>query len=220
MVENADAIDFCKLPVSDFQESIETVKQKRKTQIVELSNSENGVKNLKILIEFIRPETKLVMVGDNYDVNALVGIGKELGWEMYIVGRKKKVPKATFSNVKKVFEYEEYAQVPMDDYTATVLMSHDYNWDKTLLPKILEQKPSYVGMLGPKKRMQKMQKELNNSLDQVSFFYSPVGLDIGAESPEEIAISICSEIIATFRNRDGKALREREGTIHERETKT
>jgi len=103
------------------------------------------------------------------------------------------------------------------DYTAVVLMSHDYNWDKTLLPIFLKKNPPYIGMLGPKKRMQKMQTELPDyDLESLVNLHSPVGLDIGAESPEEIALSIAAEIVATFRGRDGASLKFRKGAIHER----
>ena len=63
-----------------------------------------------------------------------------------------------------------------------------------------------------------MQAELPDyDLDNLVNFHSPVGLDIGAESPEEIALAIASEIIATFRGRGGASLKFRKGTIHERQ---
>jgi xanthine/CO dehydrogenase XdhC/CoxF family maturation factor len=62
-----------------------------------------------------------------------------------------------------------------------------------------------------------MQKEIPEiDIQAVSYFYSPVGLELGSESPEEIALSIGAEIIACFRNKSGKSLKYKEGTIHER----
>ena len=105
----------------------------------------------------------------------------------------------------------------IDSYTAIVLMTHDFEWDKKLLPVILRQKPTYLGMLGPKKRLQKMEETLGmRDMQSIPFFHSPVGLDIGAETPEEIGLSILAEIIAVFRSRKGGNLRLRETTIHER----
>ena len=107
-------------------------------------------------------------------------------------------------------------KVEFHDYTAVLLMTHDYNRDKELLPLILRRKPPYLGILGPKKRMEKLEKEaMLTRLSNEAYFYSPIGLDIGAENPEEIALSISSEIIAHFRHRDGTSLKHRIGRIHE-----
>jgi len=102
-----------------------------------------------------------------------------------------------------------------------VMMSHDYKTDFNLLKQYLKKEIPYIGMLGPKKRFLKMQEELNEigettNLDELANLFAPVGIDIGAESPEEIALSVASEIIAVFRERNGGFLRRREGSIHER----
>jgi len=214
LIENdSENIDLQGIKNNDLQEWISETKANRKPRIVEC-NTDFGEK-LKLLIEFIKPETRLVIVGYNYDVNAFAGIARELGWEIYVVGRAKKLSKSLFNLAAQVLEFEQADAVETHDYTAVILMSHDYNWDKTLLPIFLEKNPPYIGMLGPKKRMQKMQAELlDYDLESFVNFYSPTGLDIGAESPEEIALSIASEIVATFRGRDGASLKFRKGTIH------
>ena len=110
----------------------------------------------------------MVIIGDNYDVNSFVGIAVEMGWEIHVVGRKKKMSKSIFSSAKAVYEYEEYQNVPIDEYTAVVLMSHDYNHDKELLPYILDQNLSYIGMLGPRKRLLKMEGDIGqNNIDKL-----------------------------------------------------
>lgn len=213
--EDMADLNFCDLDPDILFKAINETRIKRRPQIITSQNKKG--ETLKVLVEYIRPETKLVIVGDNYDVNTFVGIAHELGWEIHLVGRKKKMSKHIYSKAHQVYEYEEYSTIPMDEFTAVVLMSHDYNWDKTLLPGILKQAPPYVGMLGPRKRMVKMQEELGyDDLSHISFFHSPVGLDIGAESPEEIALSIAAEIVAVFRGRKGEPLKFREGPIHER----
>ena len=208
-------LEFEGLSVDTLQQYISDTRIKKRSQIFNIENKNQ--ENFKVLFEFIRPEMKLVVVGDNYDVSALVSIVYELGWQVFIVGRKKKVPKSTYQKVERVVEYEGYGQLTIDEYTAVVLMSHDYNWDLTILRRALTQKPAYIGMLGPKKRMLKMQNEEGiDQLSEISYLHSPVGLDIGAETPEEITISILAEILSAFRNRSGNKLRYREGTIHER----
>ncbi|MBT8234534.1 MAG: XdhC family protein [Saprospiraceae bacterium] len=208
-------LDFLNFSSATIMTAIQETRIKRRPQLIDIENESKD--RYKILVEYIRPETKLVIIGDNYDVIAFVGIAEELGWEIHVVGRKKKMAKAIFEKSKKVYEYEEYDQISINEFTAVVLMSHDFTHDKKLLPLILKQNLPYVGMLGPKKRMIKMQSDLNiDNLDNLNFFYSPVGLDIGAESPEEIALSIAAEIVSVFRKRDGTPLKFRKGAIHDR----
>ncbi len=203
------------LETNALTEEINKVRIKRRPQIVEVSNVQ-GIKRT-ILIEYLRPETRLVVIGDNYDVRVLLKIASELGWDIHWVGRKKKMTKSSVSLVKKIYEYEEIDQVPKDEFTAVVLMTHDYEWDKRILPKLMGARVVYLGMLGPKKRWIKLSEDLGIARDKTpDKFHTPVGLDIGAETPEEITISILSEIIATMRQREGRALRERKGTIHDR----
>lgn len=206
---------FCAVNSEALLQQIEQVRIKRRPQILTVHNRQE--QELKILVEYLRPELRLVIVGDNYDVLALVSIVNELGWEVHLVGREKKLSKALYKVASNIYEYEAFQEVPIDDFTAVVLMTHDYNWDKKMLPLILAKKPPYIGVLGPKKRMHKIESELteNSALD-FDTIHGPVGLDIGAETPEEIAISIVAEIIATFRNREGTSLKLRKETIHER----
>lgn len=208
-------ITFYDLSSEDLSALITKANEKRRPLLGTLKDSKGA--ELKVLVEYIKPETRLVIIGDNYDVNAFIGIANELGWEIHVVGKAKKLSKYAFGIAKKVYDYSEAEEIVLHDYTAVVLMSHDYNWDMKMLPIFMSKNPRYIGMLGPKKRMHKMQKEIADlDLENLVNFHSPVGLDIGAESPEEIALSIASEIVATFRDREGTSLKHREGTIHER----
>ncbi len=207
------------IPLSAIEEKTTIVYQKRKSQVFTFSN-ESGDK-CEILFELIRPKIKLVCIGDNYDINAFIGIATELGWEIHVAGKARKLGKSIYKHAKKVYSIEDAKDIEVDDYTAIILMSHDYKTDFTLLQKYLTLDVPYIGLLGPKKRMVKMQNELADNgnpidLENTSNLYAPVGLDIGAESPEEIALSIAAEIIAVFRNREGGYLRKRHGAIHER----
>jgi xanthine dehydrogenase accessory factor len=187
---------------------------KRKPRIFEF---EEAGQTVKLLVEFIRPETRLIIIGDNYDVVAMLGIAQELGWETYLVGKAKKMSKAMFEIAKRVVDYDEADQLPVHDYTAVMLMSHDYNKDKAMLPLFAAKQPSYMGMLGPKKRLLKMQNDLGMDLEAMGILHAPTGLEIGAESPSEIALSIAAEIVAVFRDKPGGLLKYKEGTIHERD---
>lgn len=207
---------FCWIDSNTILDWLDEIRSEKRNRIYSVENAK-GV-SLKVLAEYIRPETNLVLVGDNYDVHAFVGLAKEMGWKVSIIGRKKKLPKAVFAQVEKVYEYEEAEGVKADEFTAVVLMSHDYNWDKKMLPIFMTKPIGYLGMLGPRKRMRKMLDETGfEHLNEQDNFFSPVGLDVGAESPEEIALAIAAEILAKFRNHKGGFLKVKEGTIHSRE---
>jgi xanthine/CO dehydrogenase XdhC/CoxF family maturation factor len=173
---------------------------------------------VKILVEFIRPETRLIIAGDKYDINAMANVAAELGWEVYVIGKAKKLSKHIFALAKQVLDYDQAGQLAVNEYTAVILMSHDYQKDLALLPIFYSKQPAYLGLLGPRKRFLKMQNELPGPpLGAADFLFTPTGLEIGAESPQEIALSIAAEIVAAMRNKPGTSLRLKEGTIHERE---
>ncbi|MEL7221260.1 MAG: XdhC family protein [Bacteroidota bacterium] len=208
--ENFAGIDAVRL-----NEFIGITRDKRKPKIFP---TEVEGKFVKLLVEFIRPETRLIIVGDNYDILAMLGIANELGWECDVVGKAKKLSKQVYKLAKNVVDYAQADELKVNDYTAVMLMSHDYNWDMKMLPVFARKNPAYMGMLGPKKRLQKMNRDLEGiDIENLPFLYSPTGLEIGAESPNEIALSIASEIVAVMRDKPGGFLREKEGTIHERE---
>lgn len=205
---------------SELNNHIQQTIAKKKSKVYQYENKEGD--SFEVLVELIRPKIKLICIGDNYDVNAFVSIVHELGWEVHVAGKIHKLNKEIYELSETVRTYQEAPQIPIDGHTAVVLMSHDYKTDLTLLRHYIKTDVKYIGLLGPKKRMLKMQSELDDegleiNLEQTPKLFAPVGLDIGAESPEEIALSITSEILTTLRERDGGKLRKRIGPIHERE---
>ena len=96
-------------------------------------------------------------------------------------------------------------------------MSHDYNADLRSLKKVLTSDMVYIGVLGPASRRKDMLEELSvNDVESKARIFGPAGLDIGASQPEEIAISIVSEILTVMRHRPGSSLRDRQGPIYNR----
>jgi xanthine/CO dehydrogenase XdhC/CoxF family maturation factor len=100
-------------------------------------------------------------------------------------------------------------------------MTHNYLHDKELLKTLLLSPLRYLGLLGPKHRSDRILEELREeglrlTNAQLGRLYAPVGIDIGADTPEEIALSIIAEIRAVLANRSGGLLRDRIGPIHER----
>ena len=105
--------------------------------------------------------------------------------------------------------------------TVFVLMTHNYNYDYAILKALLERKVAYIGALGPKKKLDNMIIDLQKdgvflNEEQKNSLYGPVGLEIGAEAPGEIALSITAEILSVLNNKKGGSLRNLSKEIHPR----
>ncbi len=177
---------------------------------------------LEAFIEILAPEIHLVLWGHQYDAYPLTRLVKEIGWRVTVVANPLKVNKKIAALADAIVLPEHVTDILFDEHTAVVLMSHDYKTDKHNLPIIVATNAPYIGMLGPRVRSEKIWQELadeGTAIAETDYarIHAPVGLDIGAVSPEEIALSLAAEIRASFSNRDGSYLRLRQSTIHVRE---
>ena len=177
---------------------------------------------LEAFIEILSPEIHLVLWGHQYDVYPLTRLVKELGWRVTVVANPLKVNKKIAALADAIVLPENVSDILFDAHTAIVLMSHDYKTDKQNLPIAIATNAPYIGMLGPRVRSERIWAELDDegspiADDDFPRIHAPVGLDIGAVSPEEIALSLAAEIRASFSDRDGSYLRLRRSTIHVRE---
>ena len=175
---------------------------------------------LKLFIEILPPAVHLILFGTNYDIYPLVRIAKEIGWKVSVICNPQKVHTSLFQTADEVLPKD--FEPTIDDYTVAVLMSHDYKNDYKNLQKLLKSNAKYIGMLGPAKRNRKMYDRMAEEGTPISEadltrIYNPAGLDIGATTPEEIAISIIAEIRAFFGKRDGSSLKFRGKAIHQGE---
>ncbi len=176
-------------------------------------------RELEIFAEFLPPELHVIIMGHQYDVFPLVKVLREAGWRVTIVANPQKIHREVAALVSAVVIPEDFSPTLIDDFTAVILMSHDYKTDKRNLPLVLG--APYIGMLGPRVRAERIFAELNEEgfpipQETKDRIFAPVGLDIGAITPEEIALSMVAEIRAVFSQRKGGMLRERPSTIHER----
>lgn len=173
---------------------------------------------IKIFLEILMPDIHLVVYGTNYDIYPMVRIAKELGWKVSVICNPQKVHASLFQIADEVLPKDTNPVI--DSYTAVVLMSHDYENDYANLLKLLKTEVSYIGMLGPAKRNKKMYDRMNEegisiSETDLNRIHNPIGLDIGATTPEEIAVSIAAEIRSHFAGREGTSLKYRGKPIHE-----
>ncbi len=179
---------------------------------------------VKFFVEMLPPPIHVVALGSNYDLLPLLEIGRTLGWQLSVVGNLRKIGKPIFELATVVASFEELP-VPTDAHTAAVLMSHDYKTDFLNLKKILPLGLPFIGLLGPRKRTERILEELENegihlSPAQLDSLHGPAGLDIGATTPEAIALSIAAEIQSVFGRRKGGPLRQRTAPIYDRKTVT
>lgn len=180
---------------------------------------------VEMSIEVLHPGIALVIFGGGFDVVPVVKLAKTLGWHITVTDDciahtgAKRFPGA--DKVLYAAREEVVSKMNITPYTAAVLMSHNYKYDLAVLPALLQTDISFIGILGPRKRTQKMLDELAEKGIYISEkdqqrIHSPVGLDIGAETPDEIALAIVSEVQAHRQGRKGGLLKDRKGYIHER----
>jgi xanthine dehydrogenase accessory factor len=205
---------------AELQKTIINYTQKGRSRPKEFCLADGS--SIEIFIEILPPEIHLVLMGHQYDVLPLARLVKEIGWRATIIANPQKVMQKIFAVADALVAPDDFDQIVIDTHTAVILMSHDYKTDKYNLPKVLQTPVSYIGMLGPRVRSEKIFKELAEGglpIAEADFLriHAPVGLDIGAISPEEIALSVIAEIRAVFSNRNGSQLRQRSTPIHERD---
>jgi len=155
-----------------------------------------------LLVEYVPPPIALVICDGGRDAESLARFGRELAWQVTVIG-KGQMPAA------------------LDDRTAAIVMSHNYERDLALLIALVPTAARYIGVLGSRKRTQELLAEMAKrgakpTKSQLARVHAPVGLDVGGETPAEVALSIVAEIQAVFAGRRGGALRARKGPIHDR----
>jgi Xanthine and CO dehydrogenases maturation factor, XdhC/CoxF family len=179
--------------------------------------------NITSFIEFVKPPVALVVIGAGNDVIPMVNMAAILGWDTTIVdGRANYAkPERFISTCQVLLSKPENVleKINIDEQTVFVLMTHNYNYDMAMLNELIKRDVVYIGMLGPKKKLDRMLDELkengvNISGKQLSMIYGPAGLEIGAETSEEIALSILAEIKAVLAGKQGQSLRNRSDAIH------
>ena len=180
---------------------------------------------LAAFVELLEPPVSLIIVGAGNDALPLVEMATILGWQTTVIdGRSTHANKQRFAKAKQVIvgkPAEAIKQIKIDERTFVVLMTHNYNYDLDMMRQLLQQNCRYIGSLGPKKRLQRMLDELREqgvtiTNEQRMAIYGPIGLDLGAETAEEIALSVMAEIKAVLSGRQGGFLRDRLDWIHSR----
>lgn len=170
----------------------------------------------------LQPSFKLIIIGGEHDAVKLCKMASLLGWDIDVI--------TSMKDYKQLSDFDGAASVvgqspetiqfkDINDNTAIVLMNHNYVRDLQYVIKLSEHRPKYIGILGAAKRRERLFNELFDYVAEVSeafldTIYTPAGLNIGAETPEEIALSILAEIQMVITKKEPFSLRNITGNIH------
>lgn len=209
------------LPAGVAQEAVMTDAREALRTHIPLNKQYSG--ELTGFIEVLQPPVSLIIFGAGNDAVPLTEMAALVGWNTTIVdGRPAYAAVQRFPRAGRVLvakPEQALSQLSLYERSAIVLMTHNYNYDLAMLRQLLPLQLPYVGSLGPRKKLERMLDELQAAgmqipEHQLQNIYGPTGLDIGAESADEIALSIMAEIKAVFAGRTGAPLRDRTEPIH------
>lgn len=187
----------------------------------------NGEEKQHIFIQNYQPPVKLIIVGAGNDAQILAQQAELLGWDMVVTdGRPTHAKKDRFTSSCQIIvskPEQTLENIDIDDRSCFVLMSHNYIYDLAVLKLLLaENMIPFIGILGPLKKYQRMLNDLEEegfilTTEDTNKIYAPVGLEIGAETPAEIGLSILAEIQSVLTGKPARSLREKSTPIHEKE---
>lgn len=178
---------------------------------------------VEINLETVLPPRPLVVFGAGQDALPVVGLAKQMGWHVTVVD-----PRCTLLSAERFAAADAVVgctpdalcqKVELTPDTFTLLMTHNFLHDADFLAQLLSSPAPYIGVLGPKKRLHRLLEHLERegiilTEAQLARLHGPVGLDIGADNPDEIALSIVAELQAVATGHIGGALRERDAPLH------
>jgi len=183
-----------------------------------------GNAKLSILLEPVLPPFALWIFGAGEHVRPIVSLAKKLGWFVGIIDHRpalatqERFPKA--DQIIVDHPPESLSGLPLDQRSAALIVSHIYEKDLEALRILLREPIPYLGLQGNRERSKALLRTLLGEVDLIKLkeqyhnLHFPAGLDIGAESPEAIAISMVAEIQAKLTGHNGESLRNRKGSIH------
>jgi len=180
---------------------------------VQLTLEENPQASVELFIEVAVPRPSLLIVGAGHVGQSLAQTGKLVGFQVVVLDDR-----PDFANVERFPEADEIIvadfietlrDYPITDANYIVLVTRGHRYDEQSLREILNSSAAYIGMIGSRRRVATVLRHLAEEgypPERLQQIYSPIGLDIGAETPEEIALSIMAEIVKVRRGGRGQSL--------------
>lgn len=218
VVRGPDTLLGCELLLREFGQVTGSISQELDEQVIALATEtlEQGEsrrvmlqEDVEVFLDVLLPPPTLIAVGGVHITIALMSLAKTLGYRTVVID-----PRSAFGNEERfphvdrlipLWPDEAFQQIPITRSTAIAMLTHDPKLDDPALKVALPSQAFYVGALGSKTTQAKRrQRLLEDGLteEQLDRLHGPIGLDIGAGTPEEIAMAIMAEIVAA-RNQVG-----------------
>lgn len=177
----------------------------------------------QVALEVVSPAVRLVVCGSGPDAAPVCRLARDLGWDVTLIEHRPiteshalRFPGVTAVECSEAGALSDV--VPLRARTAAVVMSHHFGRDTEYVRALLAASVAYVGVLGPRARTERMLAELatrgDRPPDNSEALFGPVGLDLGGEGPEAIALAIVAEISAVMHRRDAAHLRDSAAALH------
>lgn len=191
------------------------------TAIVDATSAAGG--GCSVFVQVLLPPLRLAIFGAGEDARPLSRMASELGWDVVVADpRPAHATPARFPLAREIHVGPAdtlVARCRIDERTVAVVMTHHYVHDVPVLRAALASPAPYIGLLGPRKRGERILSDLAASgcpttAEQRARLHAPVGLDLGADGAEQVSLSILAEIQAVLAGRDAAPLRERALPIH------
>lgn len=177
---------------------------------------------VEVFFEFVAAQRRLVVFGAGHDAQPLVRMAKLLDWHVTVVdGRAHFARPERFSEADAVILAPVNQPFALNDLisgSAVAVMTHSYSQDRHWLGGVLQGLPGYIGQLGPRERTERLLNELcqqTTYLPSLRQLHYPMGLDIGGDTPEAVALAILAEMSAALNQRNGGMLKYRATPIHQ-----
>lgn len=166
------------------------------------------LRDATVFLDVLRPSPELVIVGGAHIAVALVRLAATIGYRTTVIdprrafGSQERFPQV--GRLLQAWPAQALAEVGLTEDSAVVTLSHDPKIDDPALVAALASPAFYIGALGSRLTHAERSERLRArgvTEDQMARVHAPVGLDIGAESPEEIALAVLAEVVAAYRDR-------------------
>ncbi|MCU1763208.1 XdhC family protein [Pseudomonas sp. 14P_8.1_Bac3] len=176
---------------------------------------------VEVFFEYLAPPPRLVIFGAGHDAQPLVRMSKLLGWHVSVIdsrshfARPERFPQADAVIVADLDGAFDLA--PLINDAAVAVMTHSYRQDRHWLGHVLQGAPAYVGQLGPRERTERLLDDIGPrrlTVAALQTLHFPMGLDLGGDAPESVALSILAEMTAALHLRNGGMLKHRSKPIY------